>query len=90
MRARDAAYHDYEKALTTAYKNPICHGEGSVPADYEDEIEEHVSSHHEGMGRNRRRVDHRTVAQMMRDHQNKMTDIYDKLDHELSEAWRRS
>src|SRR5262249_58716373 len=77
MRARDAASHDYKKAPN---------GEGSVPADYEggeDEIGEHVSTHHEGLGRNRRRADHRTVAEMMRDHQNKMTDIYDKLDHEL-------
>jgi hypothetical protein len=30
------------------------------------------------------------TAQMMRDHQNKMAHIYDKLDHELSEAWRQS
>jgi len=33
--------------------------------------------------------DHRTVAQIVRDHQTKMADIYDKLDRELSEAWRR-
>jgi hypothetical protein len=32
--------------------------------------------------------DYRTVAQMMRDHQNQMADIYEKFDHELSEAWR--
>jgi len=58
--ARDAAYHDYEKALTTAYKNPVYHGEGSVPADYEedeDQIERNVATHHEGLRRNRRRVD---------------------------------
>jgi hypothetical protein len=37
-----------------------------------------------------RRVDCRSVTQMMRDHQNKMSDAYDKLDRELSETWRRS
>jgi hypothetical protein len=35
-------------------------------------------------------ADHRTVAHMMCDHQNKMTDIYDKFDHEPSETWKRS
>jgi flagellar biosynthesis GTPase FlhF len=49
--------------------------------DDDDELERQTSDH---------RRDHRTVAQMMRDHQNKMADIYDKLDHELSETWRRS
>jgi hypothetical protein len=67
----------------------ICAGTGTVPAVYEESAERNAETHHEGLGRNRR-VDHRTVAQMMRDHQNKMADIYDKFDHELSEAWRRS
>jgi hypothetical protein len=70
---------------------PLCHGKGTVLADYEgdeDEILDNTETHTEGMGRNRRRVDHRTVGQMTRDHQNKMADIYDKLDHEMSEAWR--
>jgi DnaJ-class molecular chaperone len=68
-----------------------CGGTG-MPA-YEgnaEEAERNTETHHEGLGRNRRRVDHRTVQQAMRDHQNKMADIYDKLDHELSETWRRS
>jgi hypothetical protein len=72
---------------------PLCHGEGTVPADYEgdeDEVLENTETHTEGMGHNRRRVDHRTVAQMMRDHQVRMSSIYEKFDHELSEAWRRS
>jgi tripartite-type tricarboxylate transporter receptor subunit TctC len=31
-----------------------------------------------------------SVAQQMHDHQNKMADIYNKLDYELSEKWRQS
>ena len=94
-----AAYLAYDQDLTNRWcrphadECPICNGDGSVPSDYEqteDEVPENTSTQHEGLGHNRRRVDHRTVAQMMYDHQNKMTDIYDKLDHELSEAWRRS
>jgi hypothetical protein len=70
-----------------------CSGTGTVPADYEESAEDaelNAETHHEGLGRNQRRVDHRTIEQRMRDHQNKMTDIYDKLDHELSEKWSRS
>jgi DnaJ-class molecular chaperone len=69
-----------------------CSGTGIVPTDYEEsaeEVERNAETHHEGLGRNRRRVDHSTAEQMMRDHQNKMIEIYKKLDHELSETWRR-
>jgi hypothetical protein len=121
LLARDAAYSDYERELTTAWRGnrsradaaaertcpdcdgsglgkygdtcKTCSGTGTVPADYEESAEEaerNAETHHEGLGRNRRRVDHRTIEQMMHDHQNKMTDVYDKLDHELSETWRRS
>jgi DnaJ-class molecular chaperone len=84
---------------------PDCDGSGEIDGEecdscggtgmlaYEgnaEEAERNTETHHEGLGRNRRRVDHRTVQQAMRDHQNKMADIYDKLDHELSETWRRS
>ena len=107
MRARDAAYRDYEQSLTTAYKNPVGFGgdpsirglskRGSVRQreggtgmlDCEENAEDivrdaarHTKSAH--------RRDYHTPEQMMRDHQNKMADIYDKLDHELSETWRRS
>jgi len=97
--ARDAAYLAYDQDLTNrwcrphANECPICNGDGSVPSDYEqteDEVRKNTSTHHEGLGRNRQRVDHRTIAQMMYDQQNKMTDIYDTFDRELSEAWRRS
>jgi hypothetical protein len=61
-----------------------------VPSDHEgneDEAFENAQIHHEGLSA--RRTDSRSVKQMMRDHQNKMADIYDKLDYELSETWRR-
>jgi hypothetical protein len=115
---RIAAYDEYERTLTSAYKQdavddedemlcprcggsrlaengrdecPVCNGDGSVPSDYEgneDEAFDNAPTHHEGLGAPR--TDSRSVEQMMRDHQNKMADIYDKLDHTLSEAWRRS
>jgi Phage Terminase len=102
---RHAAYADYERALCDEYKahasppagaypytaaavGKSC--DGSVPSDHEgneDEAFENAQIHHEGLSA--RRTDSRSVKQMMRDHQNKMADIYDKLDYELSETWRR-
>ncbi len=70
---------------------PVCHGEGMVPADYEDdpdEIARNTQTGIEGLGA--RRTDSRSLAQMMRDHQDKMADIYDNLDRELRERWRQS
>jgi hypothetical protein len=52
----------------------------------EEEIVNNASTHTESSIRR----DHRTVAQMMHDHQKKMADIYNKLDHELRETWRQS
>jgi hypothetical protein len=66
-----------------------CGGTGMVDDDYVEnaqDIVRNAATHTESA----RRRDHRTVAQMMRDHQNKMADIYNKLDYELSEKWRRS
>jgi hypothetical protein len=106
MRARDNAYFDYERDLTSAYKNPVGFGgdpsitgagergpvgqrEGGtsmlVYKENADNIVGNAPTHTESACRR----DHRTMQQMMRDHQNKMTEIYDKLDHELSERWRR-
>jgi hypothetical protein len=103
IRARDAAYADYERDLVNAYKNPPGFGGdpsitsfgsvgqregGTGMLDYEanaEDIVRNAATHTESA----RRRDHRTVAQMMRDHQNKMADIYEKFDHELSEKWRR-
>jgi hypothetical protein len=106
MRARDAAYRDYKKYLNDAWKTPVGFGgdpsisfgeRGSVGQreggtgmlDCEENAEDivrnaarHTESAH--------RRDYHTPEQMMRDHQNKMADIYSKLDHELSEAWRRA
>jgi hypothetical protein len=105
MRARDAAYRDYEIELVNAYKTPMGFGgdpsitsfgvRGSVSQreggtgmlDYEanaEDVVRNAATHTESACRR----DHRTVAQMMRDHQNKMADIYEKFDHELSEKWR--
>jgi hypothetical protein len=60
---------------------PACAGVGALDADSESMAEEPVS---------RRGSDSRSVHQIVRDHQANMARIYEELDHELSEAWRRS
>jgi len=76
--ACDAARRDYETVLVNAYRTPVGFGDPDNGADSPG------PRHQLDPGR----VDHRTVAQMMCDRQNKTADIYDKLDHELSERWR--
>jgi hypothetical protein len=95
-RTDAAADKDYPECAGTGLDDnleecQVCHGEGTVPADNEsDEAEtfENTQTHHEGLGA--RHTDSRSIKQMMRDHQNKMADVYDELDQELSETWRRS
>jgi hypothetical protein len=76
---------------------PNCDGSGEVDGEecdtcggtgYEETAEEIVrnGSRHVELAH----PDHRMVDQMMQDHQNKMASIYDELDRELAEAWRRS
>jgi hypothetical protein len=57
------------------------HSVGALDADSESMAEEPVS---------RRGSDSRSVHQIVPDHQANMARIYEELDHELSEAWRRS
>jgi hypothetical protein len=94
--ARQAAYDTYHTTLENAWRgnadpgfggDDTCGGTGMVD-HYEENAEDIVrnAATHTESARHR---DHRT-AQMMRDHQNEMADIYDKLDHDLSQAWRRS
>jgi hypothetical protein len=106
MRARDAAYRNYEDQLVNAWKNPVGFGgddtitgfskrgsivqreSGTGMLDCDENAEDIVrnAATHTESARCR---DYCTVEQMMHDHQNRMGDIYDKLDHELSERWRR-
>jgi hypothetical protein len=59
---------------------PACGGAGTLDAGSSKEEEAEL----------RRGSDSRPVNQIVRDHQANIADIYDKLDHALSEAWRRS
>jgi hypothetical protein len=69
---------------------PTCNGDGSVPADYEEEEEvADPQSDSEGLGRNRRNVDSRSIGQMVRDHQAAMAEIYEAYDYSLAQQWRR-
>jgi hypothetical protein len=54
-----------------------------------EEIVENNSRHYENRPPHRR-VDAASIAQQMSDHQERMADIYNKLDHELTEKWRQS
>jgi hypothetical protein len=85
MRARDAAYRDYERTLTNAYKNPV----GTDAAPYEQSAEEIVhnaSTHTESA----RRLDARSVQQAMRDHAARMDQIYRQYDSAIRDAWRNT
>jgi len=55
----------------------------------EQEINQNTATHPESSGP-LHGVDATSFAQMMRDHQNKMVDIYRQLDHELTQKWRQS
>jgi hypothetical protein len=66
-----------------------CRGEGVLNASYETNAEEayrNTATHHESLPR---RIDHRSVDQMVRDHRVHMARLYDACDRELTEAWRR-
>jgi hypothetical protein len=88
--AKAEARRRYETALVDAWRNPVGLNDSVTDAadahrgirareEFEDPDDDDES---------RRRVDARSVQQMVRDHQVRMSSIYDKLDHELSEAWR--
>jgi hypothetical protein len=104
LDAREAAYREYQKYVQDAYKHPIGFGGdptitgfgergnvgqregGTGMFDCEESADVPNAATHSESARHR---DHSTVEQMMRDHQNKMADVYDKFDCELSEKWRR-
>jgi hypothetical protein len=70
---------------------PTCWGTGVVEASYEESAEtaeRNASTHHEGLRRNRRRVDSRSVQQAMQDHAARMEELYAARDRELAQAWR--
>ena len=66
-----------------------CAGTGVVVDDYEETAEEigrNASTHIETV---RSRSDSRSISQMMRDHENRMTEIYDAYDQSLAQQWRQ-
>jgi len=102
MRARDAAYRDYENRLVNAYKGkhdaapvteegicPDCNGEGEINGE--------VCRRCEGTGEIDEdepdtivaREDHRSIGQRMRDHQQRMNDEYSRYDNWVCSQWRR-
>jgi hypothetical protein len=67
-----------------------CCGEGILNPSFEANAEEayrNTATHHESLPR---RIDHRSVDQMVRDHRAHMASIYAAYNYEMSEAWRRS
>jgi hypothetical protein len=67
-----------------------CGNTGMVDADNEENAEDivrDIATHTESA---RRSSDSRSISQMMRDHENRMTKIYDAYDQSLAQAWRRS
>ena len=66
-----------------------CGGSGEIGdhGDNEDDIVANETNT-EGLGRNR--SDSRSVNQIMRDHQTKMSKLYADIDRDLAEQWRRS
>jgi hypothetical protein len=102
LQASDAAYEDYRRALTSAWRGNRIHAdaaatdarkitkrdpEGRLESTLEEEesFVRNAATHAESAHRR----DHRTVEQMIHDHQNNMAEIYHQLDRELSEKWRR-
>jgi hypothetical protein len=67
-----------------------CGGSGEIGdhGDNEDDIVVEVETNTEGSGRNR--TDNRSVNQIMRDHQTRMSKLYADIDRDLAEQWRRS
>jgi hypothetical protein len=71
-----------------------CDGEGSIPDDYEDNPDDAVrnaSTHTESQVRQRRFAgggDRRSVDQRMRDHHRNMSRVYDRLERDLTQAWK--
>jgi hypothetical protein len=91
---REHAYAAYEARLRDSYKTPAGAEEGDgerfCPECEGSGLDQKLADCQACHGEGSVPSDYRNVAQMTRDHQNKMADIYDKLDHELSETWRRS
>jgi hypothetical protein len=95
ISALDAAYASYERDLVNAYKRPAGLNDSVTDAlrvqgyepekDDEDEDEDDDDDEEE---ESRRRVDARSVQQLMQDHRQRMDDVYGRYDQELSEAWR--
>jgi hypothetical protein len=88
------AYADYERELTEAYKNPsTCfRGTPSIASDdYESERHEREfdsEPYSESVGL--RYSDGSNLEQLMHVHRQRMARLYDQIDKELNEAWRRS
>jgi hypothetical protein len=97
LRARDAAYRDYENQLLNAYKGkhdaasveesvcPDCSGSG--------EINGQPCRRCEGTGEidedEPDTSDHRSIGQRMRDHQTRMDKLYEGYDQQICDAWRK-
>jgi hypothetical protein len=90
--SRDAAYADYDRELTGAWRgdrSPTnAHAERARPDRDGNGLGKRGGDHEDDEDEGRR-VDSRSVTQMLQDHQHKMAGIYDQLDHELSEKWRQ-
>jgi hypothetical protein len=87
--AKAAAYHAYQSDVERAYLTF-----GSDPREIDDDYEnsvDHIAADAqtdtESIGRNR--TDGRSVNQIAADHQRRMSKIYDVIDAELSQAWRK-
>jgi hypothetical protein len=100
QQARDESYSDYLRELTTAWEGNKARPADATNArkiakrDPEGRLESTLEEE-ESFVRNAatytestHRRDHRTVEQMIHDHQNNMAKIYDKFDRELGERWK--
>jgi hypothetical protein len=95
--AKAEARRCYENSLVNAWRDPIglrdsatdtdAHGGIRAGEKFEDPDDEENGEEDD---KSRRRLDARSVQQVMRDHQVRMSSIYERFDRELSETWRRS